>query len=98
MAKKNVSARVPPQIADGLDEYAEEWNLNRTEAMTVLLKSALEDPPNPRQVDEGGEVNPTNRVYTVELEPENAEHLEEVLEDSDSTADEAINRVLSIYS
>ena len=93
MAKKNVSARVPPQIADGIDEYAETWNLNRTDALTVLLKEALEDPPNPREVEEGGDIDPVERAYTFELSPENAEYVEE----ADADPDEAINRVLDLY-
>lgn len=93
MAKKNVSARVPPKIADGLDEYAETWNLNRTDAMTVLLGHALEDPPNPRHNDDVRELNPSGRAYTVELEPENAEYIEE----ADVEPGEAINRLLRLY-
>jgi hypothetical protein len=93
MAKKNVSARVPPQIADGIDEYAETWDLNRTDALTVLLQTALEDPPNPREVEVGGDVSPTERVYTFELSPENAEYVE----GADGDPDEAINRLLDIY-
>ena len=94
MAKKNVSARVPPQIADGIDEYAEAWNLNRTEAMTALLGFAVQNAPDPREVDVDADVNPAERVYTLELEPENAEHVE----DSDVPVEQAINNVLSIYS
>jgi len=93
MAKKNVSARVPPQIADGMDEYAEAWNMNRTEAMTALLGYAVQEAPNPREVDVGADVNPAGRVYTVELEPENAEYIE----DSDVSAEEGINNLLSVY-
>nr|WP_192962903.1 hypothetical protein [Natronobacterium sp. AS-7091] len=94
MAKKNVSARVPPQIADGIDEYAEAWNLNRTEAMTALLGFAVQNAPDPREVDVDADVNPAERVYTLELEPENAEHVE----DSDVSVEQAINNVLSVYS
>jgi len=94
MAKKNVSARVPPQIADGIDEYAEAWNLNRTEAMTALLGFAVQNSPDPREVDVDADVNPAERVYTLELEPENAEHVE----DSDVSVEQAINNVLSVYS
>jgi len=97
MAKKNVSARVPPKIADGIDEYAELWDLNRTDALTLLLKDALEEPPKPRHVDEEGDVNPTERVYTVELEPENADFLEEKVEEGGDSPEEVINRLLRVY-
>lgn len=93
MAKKNVSARVPPRIADGIDEYAETWNLNRTDAITLILQRGLEDPPNPRKVEPGGDVSPTERVYTFELSPENAEYIDGV----DGDPDEGINRVLDVY-
>lgn len=90
MAKKNVSARVPPQIADGVDEYADQWNLNRTDALTVLLKVALEEAPNPREVDVGAEVEAPDRTYTLELSPENAE----LIESADSEPEEAIQNAL----
>lgn len=93
MAKKSVSARIPPHVADGLDEYMETWDLNRTEAISVLLEYALTDPPNPRDVGDMGEVNPTEGVYTVELEPENIE----LIEDADVSASEAVNNLLNFH-
>lgn len=97
MAKENVSARVPPKIADGIDSYAEQWDLSRTEAMTAILKSGLEDPPDPRQVAEGEVPNPADRVYTVELEPENHEYVQERMGEIDDTPQAMINRVVSLY-
>jgi hypothetical protein len=93
MAKKNVSARVPPKIADAIDEYAELWDLNRTDAMTALLTYAVEDPPNPEHVGVEAEPNPSKGVYTVELEPE----LADTVEVEEVTPEEAINNVLRYH-
>lgn len=94
MPKKNVSARVPPELADGLDEFADRENMNRTDAMTELLRFALEHHPQNQAADAPGESVDPEHVYTVVLEPENAEHLEE----SDVTPSEGINNLLNVYS
>jgi hypothetical protein len=91
MPKKIVSARVPPEVSDGVDEFAERKNLNNTDALTELLEFALEHHPG-NQV--GGEEVDPERVYTVELTPKNDEHINE----ADVTPEEAINNVLNIYS
>jgi hypothetical protein len=93
MAKEPVSARVPPRVADGIDEYAEAWDMSRTDAMTVLLKSALEESPNPREVDGAGELNPAKGVYTVKLTPENADYIE----DGEASVSERLNRLVEFY-
>lgn len=97
MAKKNVSARVPPKIAEGIDEYAEAWDLNRTEAMTLVLENGLENPPRPGQVRKGGEIDPTKGTYTVKLGPEAAERVEEVMEDNDEDFQDILDRLISVY-
>lgn len=81
---------MPPKIADAIDEYAETWNLNRTDAMTALLTYAVEDPPSPRQVGVEGEPKPTKGVYTVELDAE----LAEMVEEADVPPEEAIENTL----
>lgn len=76
MVKKNVSARVPPPVADGIDEYAEEWNLNRTDAMTVLLRYAVSEWPTPEDVDVKGELAGRGGAYTLDLGPETREFVD----------------------
>ena len=90
MAKKNVSARVPPQIADGIDEYAEVYDLTRTEAITLLLERALEDPPHPKDVEADSRFGDRRPVYTVSLKPENADSAEE----SEYSVEEYINKCI----
>jgi hypothetical protein len=97
MAKENVSARVPPKIADGIDEYAEVWDLNRTEAMTLILRNGLENPPRPRHIRDGGEIDPLKGTYTIALEPEEAERVQEVMEENDEDIQDIINRLISVY-
>ena len=97
MAKKNVSARVPPQIADGIDEYAETWDLNRTEAMTIILRNGLENPPKPQQVREDGEIDVMKGTYTIRLEPEEAETVQEVMDENDQDIQDIMGRLAMVY-
>lgn len=90
MAKENVSARVPPQIAEGLDEYAETWNLNRTDAMTVILKTGLEVNPDP----ESGGGNRSNHTYTLGLDPETADMLSEAARATETTPPEYLEELV----
>jgi len=91
MAKENVSARVPSQIADGIDEYAELYDLTRTDAMTLLLERALEDPPHPRDIEADSRYGKFRSVYTVSLSPANAESAEE----SEYSVEEYINMCIN---
>ena len=93
MAKESVSARVPSRVADSLEEYREGWNLSRTDAITVLLEYALSERPEPWYIGEFDVSDPAEGVYTVALEPEVAEFVE----DSDVTPSEGINNVLRLY-
>lgn len=90
MAKKNVSARVPPEIADGVDDYAEAWNMNRTDAMTVLLSAALEVDPDPRS----SLSNDSGHTYTLALDADTADFLSEVARDTELTPPEYIRRLI----
>lgn len=93
MAKKNISARVPPRVADSIDEYAEAWDMNRTDTLTVVLENVVDGLPEPEQMEGAGESDPLKYTYTLELEPESHEKVSE----SESDPAEAINRVLSLY-
>jgi hypothetical protein len=94
MAKKNISARVPPHVADSIDQYAEVWNMNRTDTITVLLEHMVEGLPEPIHMTADGDSDPLELVYTLELEPENAEYLD----DLDVTPQEGINNGLDWLS
>jgi hypothetical protein len=94
MAKQPLSARVPDEVSEGVEEYAETWDLTRTEAIERLLRFALEDPPAAWDMNEDPDVNPSRGVYTIELGDEAAESLEEV--DDDPSV--VIERLLNIYS
>jgi hypothetical protein len=90
MAKKNVSARVPPRIADGIDEYAELYDLTRTEAMTLILEAGLEDPPHPKDVEADSRFGDVRPVYTLSIEPRWAERIDEY----DGTAEGWVNSAI----
>jgi hypothetical protein len=93
MAKKNISARVPPKIADSVDEYAEAWGMNRTDTLTAILENVVDGLPEPEQMEGAGEPDPLKYAYTLELTPENAEYVDE----GETPAAEGINRVLRFY-
>lgn len=93
MAKKNISARVPPRVADSIDEYAEAWEMNRTDAITAILETVVEGLPEPEQMEGTGESEPMKYAYTLEMTPENAEYIEE----ADSEAADALNSLADAY-
>lgn len=95
MPKENVSARVPPAIARELDSYAETWNLNRTDAMTVLLKYGAEANPEPEGVLESVESGEANYTYTLSLEAEQAELLAEMTREADYTVEDLLHQLLT---
>jgi hypothetical protein len=90
MAKKNISARVPPHVADSIDRYAEAWDMNRTDTLTVLLEHLAENLPEPGEMEGGDGSDPLRLAYTLELESENAEYVEE----ADADPGTAVNNVL----
>lgn len=93
MAKKNISARVPPRVADSIDEYAEAWDMNRTDTLTAMLEMVVDGLPEPRHMEGTGEPDPLKYAYTLELSPENSEWVDE----SDAPAFEGVDRVLDLY-
>jgi len=93
MAKKNISARVPPRVADSIDQYAEAWDMNRTDALTAILETVVDGLPEPQQMEGVGESDPMKYAYTLELTPENAEYIGE----SDAEPGEALNRLADVY-
>ena len=97
MAKVNVSARVPPNVAEGIDEFAETWNMTRTEAMTVILREGLQCKPSPQDHPEDADLNPTEGVYTVELDAEAAEEAERVMEENDEDFQDIVDRLVKVY-
>jgi antitoxin component of RelBE/YafQ-DinJ toxin-antitoxin module len=94
MVKKNISARVPPKVADSIDEYAEALGMNRTDTITLLLETVVEGLPEPEHMSDVEDSDPMERAYTLFLEPENAEYLDS----SDAEPSEGINRLLRMYS
>ena len=97
MAKKNISARVPPRVADSIDEYAEVWDMNRTDTITALLENAVEGLPEPEQMEGFGESDPLRYAYTLELDSEAGEKLEETMEANDETAGDVFGRLVTVY-
>jgi hypothetical protein len=97
MPKENVSARVPPKIARMVDGYAKSYDLNRTDAMTVLLKVGAEAEPDPSRVLEQVHVKDPNRVYTLELDPRAADVVEQMTENADYTVEELFQMLLARY-
>jgi predicted DNA-binding protein len=93
MAKENVSARVPPEIAEGIDEYAETWNMNRTDAMTVILKAGLEANPEPGCVG----TNRSNHTYTLALDSEKADMLSEAARATETTPPEYVKGLIEAH-
>jgi len=85
MSKEMVGGRVPGEVVEELDEYAEEWNLSRTEAMTGLLRVALEVDPVGSPFREGvgtGYVGDSVQAFSVPLGPDEALTLSEMAENS----------------
>lgn len=93
MAKQPLSARVPDEVSEGVEEYAETWDLTRTEAIERLLRFALEDPPAAWDMKEDPDVNPSRGVYTVELGDKEAEYVEE----AEGNPSEVLERLVRIY-
>ncbi|RLM32551.1 hypothetical protein, partial [Haloarcula sp. Atlit-120R] len=75
-----------------LDEYAEVYDLTRTEAMTLILERGLEDPPEAGQVEADSRYGGTRTVYTLSLNPANAESVEE----SELSAEEYVNQCINV--
>lgn len=91
VAKTPISARVPKQLADQVESYAEAYDMTRTEAVTRLLEFAVNQSPPPEagegERDVDGDVNP---VYTVALFPDIAEYVENTPEPGHATIQDAV--------
>jgi hypothetical protein len=80
-----------------IDSYAEAYDLNRTDAMTVLLKVGVEAEPNPSQVLEQVREDDVGRVYTLELDARAADVVEQMTENADYSVEELFHMMLANY-
>lgn len=90
MAKEIVSARVPEGLAEELDDFAERSNVTRTDALERVLRAGLEL----TQEREGEEFENVNRVYTVDLDPEDAKTVQGVAVKAGYNTDEFVRNLL----